>query len=165
MKNKMRSKQNILLRKINNRVIFKFFSLVKLPMAFLSGLRIETLDSQECMVSVRYNYLTKNPFKSIYFACQSMAAELSSGMLCFRATEGHNVALLVVGVEAKYTKKAVGKINFTCSNGPQIQVSVLKALESGKGEAVTVKSVGVDEAGDIVSEFQFTWSFKKRRAK
>lgn len=143
----------------------KLFFLVKLPMAFLAGLRISKLQDEECVVSVKYNYLTKNPFKSMYFACQAMAAELSSGMLCFRAIEEHNVALLVVGMEAKYTKKAVGKINFTCSDGRQIQATVQKALESGKGETVTVKSVGVDEAGDIVAEFQFTWSFKKRRAK
>ena len=99
----------------------------------------------------------------MYFACQAMAAELSSGMLCFKATEGYNIALLVVGMKAKYTKKAVGKINFTCSDGPQIQATVQQALESGKGEAVTVKSVGVDEAGDAVAEFQFTWSFKNRK--
>ncbi len=143
----------------------KFFFLLKLPMAFLAGLRISKLQNEECVVRVKYNYLTKNPFKSMYFACQAMAAELSSGMLCFKATEGQNMALLVVGMEAKYTKKAVGTINFTCSDGPQIQATVQKALESGKGEAVTVKSVGVDEAGDAVAEFQFTWSFKKRRAK
>ena len=101
----------------------------------------------------------------MYFACQAMAAELSTGMLCFEAVKVHNVALLVVGMESNYIKKAVGKISFLCEEGNQIQATVQKALESGKGEAIKVKSVGKDEAGDIVSEFYFTWSFKKRRAK
>ena len=143
----------------------KLFFLIKLPMAFLAGLRINKLYKEECVVTVKYNYLTKNPFRSMYFACQAMAAELSTGMLCFEAVKGHNMALLVVGMEVSYTKKAIGKISFKCLEGDQIQATVQKALESGKGEAIKVKSVGKDEAGDIVSEFYFTWSFKKRRAK
>lgn len=143
----------------------KLFFLLKLPMAFLAGLRIRKLFKEECTVSVKYNYLTKNPFKSMYFACQAMAAELSTGMLCFEATKVHNVALLVVGMEANYTKKAIGKIDFTCSEGAHIQATVQKALASGKGETIKVKSVGVDQTGDTVAEFYFTWSFKKSRAK
>lgn len=141
----------------------KLFFLLKLPMGFLAGLRIVKLQKEECTVNIKYNYLTKNPFRSMYFACQAMAAELSTGMLCFEAVKGHNVALLVVGMEANYTKKAVGKINFTCSEGTKIQATVQQALESGKGEAIKVKSVGVDQAGDVVSEFYFTWSFKQRK--
>lgn len=141
----------------------KFFFLLKLPMGLLAGLRIAKLQKEECTVSIKYNYLTKNPFKSMYFACQAMAAELSTGMLCFEAVKGHNMALLVIGMEVAYTKKAIGKINFICTEGDQIQATVQKALTNGKGEAVKVKSVGVDEAGDVVSEFHFTWSFKKRK--
>lgn len=132
-------------------------------MGFLAGLRIVRLQKEECEVKIKYNYLTKNPFKSMYFACQAMAAELSTGMLCFEAVKGHNVSLLVVGMEAQYTKKAVGKISFLCSEGSQIQATVQEALESGQGETIKVKSVGVDEAGEVVSEFYFSWSFKKRK--
>ena len=92
----------------------KLFFLLKLPMGFLAGLRIVKLQKKECEVQIKYNYLTKNPFKSMYFACQAMAAELSTGMLCFEAVKEHYVALLVVGMEANYTKKAVGKISFKC---------------------------------------------------
>ena len=141
----------------------KLFFLFKLPMGFLAGLRIVKLQKEECVVNIKYNYFSKNPFKSIYFACQAMAAELSTGMLCFEAVKGYNVALLVVAMEANYTKKAVGKINFTCSEGRKIQATVQQALESGKGEVVKVKSVGLDQTGDVVSEFYFTWSFKKRK--
>lgn len=141
----------------------KLFFLLKLPMGFLAGLRIVTLQEEQCVVKVKHSYFTKNPFKSIYFACQAMAAELSTGMLCFEAVKEHNMALLVVGMEANYTKKAVGKISFSCSEGKEIQATVQKALKSGKGEVVKVKSVGMDEVGDIVSEFHFTWSFKKRK--
>lgn len=141
----------------------KLFFLLKLPMAFLSGLRISKLQKEECVVRVKYNYLTKNPFKSMYFACQAMAAELSTGMLCFEAVKRKNISLLVVRMEAQYIKKAVGNINFTCSEGSLIQATIQEALKSGKGETITVKSIGIDENGDTVSEFQFCWSFKKRK--
>lgn len=141
----------------------KLFFLWKLPMAFLVGLRIRQLSKEGSVVSIRYSYLTKNPFRSMYFACQAMAAELSTGILGLKACDSHNISMLVVNMEAQYSKKAVGTIHFRCDDGQAIEDVVQRAMEMGEGQTLKVKSVGVDEAGDVVSTFYFSWSFKKRK--
>ena len=66
-------------------------------MAFLAGLRIIRLQKEECEVQIKYNYLTKNPLRSIYSACQYMAAVLSTGMLCFGAVKGEVIKVKSLG--------------------------------------------------------------------
>ena len=72
-----------------------FFFILKLPMAFLARLRVRELSVDKCLVSVPYNYWNKNPFKSMYFAVQAMAAELSTGALVMLHLGNHNISILV----------------------------------------------------------------------
>jgi len=50
----------------------------KLPMGFIAGLKMEALDPSKSTVSVRFKWVNQNPFRSLYFAVLSMAAELST---------------------------------------------------------------------------------------
>ena len=68
---------------------FIFFLIWKLPMGFFAGLRVKSLDNHQSIVTVPYNYLNKNPFNSMYFAVQAMAAELSTGALTFLHLNKH----------------------------------------------------------------------------
>ncbi len=133
-------------------------------MAYLAGLRVTTLTPEHAAVSIPYKYVNKNPFQSIYFACLSMAAELSTGVLCMMHVYQSSpaVSMLVVSMEASFTKKAVGRITFTCHNGQQIQQAVEQTKATGEGVTVVATSRGVDEAGDQVAEFRFTWSLKAK---
>ena len=58
-----------------------YFLFFKLPSAYWSGVRVKSINNNECVVSVKLNWFNKNPFKSIFWAVQGMAAELSTGML------------------------------------------------------------------------------------
>ena len=62
---------------------FKFglFKILKLPLAFLTGIKIKELTEVSAVTSVQYKYLNTNPFDSLYFAVLAMSAELSTGML------------------------------------------------------------------------------------
>jgi len=143
---------------------FKLFMLSKLPMAYMADLRVSSLTPERATVTVPYKYLNKNPFGSIYFACLSMAAELSTGVLCmmhvYKATP--SVSMLVVHMEADFTKKAVGKITFFCEDGRRIQEAVEKTKATGQGVTVTATSIGLDESGEQVAEFRYTWSLKAK---
>ena len=68
---------------ITNPIKFRFFLFTKLPAAFFAGLRIHHFDANTCVVRIRYSWFSMNPFKSIYFAVEAMAAEMCSGMLAF----------------------------------------------------------------------------------
>ena len=141
---------------------FKLFLLTKLPSAFFSGLRIPEADESHCVVTVPYRWFTKNPFHSTYFACLSMAAEMSTGVLamanCYKRKP--SVSMLVVHAEAAYFKKATGRTYFSCADGAAIKAAVEQAVATGEAVTVKVRSVGTNAAGDPVAEFFITWSFK-----
>ena len=102
-----------------NPFFFKLFLFLKLPMAFLAGLKLKELIDEHSVVLIKYKYLNKNPFGSIYFACLSMEGELASGMLAASIANKSKpkLSMLIIGVTIKFTKKAVGIINFECNQG------------------------------------------------
>jgi len=57
---------------------FLFF---KLPSAFICGVRAKQIDENKCVVTVKHRWMNQNPFNSMYFAVQAMAAELATGAL------------------------------------------------------------------------------------
>lgn len=147
---------------VSNKFKFKLFMLKELPSAFLSGITVEEISEEKSMVTIPFKFLTKNPFKSMYFASQAMAAELSTGVLAlsqiYRRKPG--VSMLVFDMDAHFSKKATTTIAFTCNDGVKIKEAVEETMRTGLGVTVSVNSTGIDQAGDIVSEFNFVWTFK-----
>jgi hypothetical protein len=152
---------------ITNPIKYRLFLITKLPMGFISGLKIVELNEAKASVSVRFKWVNQNPFQSIYFAVLSMAAELSTGILAVGQVYKRNpaVSMLVVKVEADFLKKAVGKIVFTSLDGDKVAAAVEQAVATGEGVTVQCSSVGVNEDNEEVARFIFTWSFKAKSAK
>jgi hypothetical protein len=149
---------------VRHKVKFRLFLMRNLPAAWFSGLRIETVDERHCTVSVPYKWATRNPFRSTYFACLSMAAEMSTGTLAMANVYGRRpgVSMLVVGTEARFFKKATSKTFFTCSDGGLIREAVEKAIDTATPQTVTTRSQGLNAAGEVIAEFTITWSFKAK---
>lgn len=147
---------------IRNPIKFRLLLLSKLPSAFFSGVRVKYADEQKAIVTVPYKWFSTNPFRSTYFACLSMAAEMSTGVLamahCY--SEDPPISMLVLKVEGNFSKKATGLTSFTCDDGHLVQYAIREAASSGKGTISTMRSVGTNENGEIVAEFNITWSFK-----
>jgi hypothetical protein len=143
------------------------FTFFKLPSAFWSGVRVKSISSQTCVVTVKHGWFNQNPFKSMYFAVQAMAAEFTTGALVmFHIKEsGKNISMLVAQNKAVFTKKATGKITFTCSQGNLIAEVIQKAIDTNEGQTVWLTSIGVNEKGEQVSEMQFEWTIKARSQK
>ncbi|MGY5354860.1 DUF4442 domain-containing protein [Wenyingzhuangia sp. IMCC45467] len=141
---------------------FNRFILFKLPSAYICGVRLVTLNDSVSVAKVKFKWINQNPFRSIYFAVLAMAAELSTGTLVLKQTQESNTkfSTLVVGMNAQFTKKAVGKIHFTCKNGIEIKNHINTAIATKEGVAFTLNSIGVDEQGDEVARFEFSWSIK-----
>ena len=148
-----------------NKFKLKLFFLQRMPMGFLAGMRVLKFNDSTCEVSVPYNTITKNPFKSVYFAVQAMAAELSTGVVAMDAVmrSSKKVSMLVFDMNASFTKKARSTIVFTCNQVEEINNAVKKAVDTGEGVTINVKSKGIDKDGDVVSEFNFTWTFKSKK--
>ncbi|TPG67148.1 PaaI family thioesterase [Hymenobacter nivis] len=151
-------------RQVLSPLKLRLFLLRKLPMAALAGLRLRELTPEAATVTIRYKYLTQNPFRSIYFACLAMAAELASGLQAMLHVQaGGPVSMLVTGLEATFTKKATGLIAFTCPDGAAIAQAVAESRATGEGRTAVCTSTGRDEAGDVVAVFRVTWSFRAKR--
>jgi hypothetical protein len=149
-------------RTATNPFLFRLYLLTRLPSAFFAGLKISHLDTDTCTVTVPYKWFTRNPFRSTYFACLAMAAEMSTGALVMNLVYRRNppVSMLVIHLEANYAKKATGRTRFTCTDGPAIQSAIQGALTTGEGQTVRARSAGTNASGDLVAEFYITWSFK-----
>jgi len=149
---------------IRNGLKYRLFLLRNLPAAYFAGLKIEAVNRDHCRVSVPFKWFTKNPFRSTYFACLSMAAEMSTGVLAMASVYKRrpSVSMLIVGMEASFGKKATGKTCFTCPDGQQIREAVERAIATATPQTITVRSTGHNDTGDLVAEFTFTWSFKSK---
>jgi len=133
-------------------------------MALLAGLRVTELDTKHAVVTVPYKPLNKNPFKSMYFAVMSMAAELSSGIQAIAHVKDapKPISMLVLNMQASFTKKARTRVKFVCNDGDKIAKAITESLKTGEGKTVEVDSTGYDTSGDVVATFQFTWTFKAK---
>ncbi len=154
-------------RRMLNPFLFRAFMLAKLPLGLFAGMKVRSLDADRCQTSVPYGWRSTNPFRSIYFAAQSMAAELSTGAIAMLAVDSAPapVAMLITGLESTFTKKATALTTFTCEEGAKLFAAVRETVETGEPAVVSVETVGRMVDGTEVSRFVFTWSFKKRTSR
>ena len=136
--------------------------MLKLPSAWLTGVRVVEIDDNSCRVRVKHRWINQNPFNSMYFAVQAMAAELSTGALVMRKIQksGVKISMLVAQNKSSFSKKATGKIIFSCNDGDKINNAISETISSGEGQTFWMRSVGTNEDDVIVSEFHFEWTIK-----
>jgi hypothetical protein len=155
--------QNQIKMKVSAGKLNKFL-FFKLPSAYLCGVRVKQIDEEKCEVTVKHRWINQNPFNSIYFAVQAMAAELSTGALVINQIQesGKSISMLVANNKSNFTKKATGKITFKCVDGKIAKNAIQEALRSGEGQVFWMKSIGINENGDQVSVMDFEWSVKMK---
>ena len=138
---------------------FLFF---KLPSAFWCGVRVKSITSQSCTVTVKHRWINQNPFRSMYFAVQAMAAELSTGALVISKIKEskRDISMLVANNKSNFTKKATGRITFTCTDGDLIEAAIQQTIATGEGQTFWMKSIGINQKGEQVSEMDFEWSVR-----
>ena len=151
----------VTVKKLNTYLLFK------LPAAFFTGVRAKELSDAICKVSVKHRWINQNPFKSMFWAVQGMAAELTTGALVMRkiAESGEKISMLVANNKANFSKKATGRITFHCNEGLKIDKIIQKAIETGEGQTIWLNSTGINEEGIQVSSFSFEWTIKLKASK
>ncbi len=138
------------------------FLLFKLPSAFITGVRVVLLDEEKSVIKVKHRWINQNPFKSMFWAVQGMAAEFATGILMVREIQnsGKKISMLVTNMDATFTKKATGMIRFECNQAALIRETIQKAIDTKEGQTVVLTSEGFNEEGISVSKFNFEWSVK-----
>ncbi|MBI1288145.1 MAG: DUF4442 domain-containing protein [Flavobacteriales bacterium] len=155
------------INRIQNSFLFNLFLLKELPLAWVAGCSLKKITPEACQIRMPFGWRNQNPFKSIYFAAQSMSAEMSTGMLAVLAIENSNesIAMLVSNIEGEFTKKANASVTFTCEDGQKMFDAITETCKTGEAVLVPMKTVGRMDDGTEVSNWTFTWSVKKRSRK
>ena len=137
--------------------LYTFF---KLPSVWWCGVRIIAFKNDYCEASVKHRWINQNPFKSIFWAVQGMAAELTTGVLLMNEIQSSNkkISMLVINNKANFSKKARGKITFSCSPENKIAEAIKKLVKSREPQTLWLTSRGIDENQDVVSTFEFEWT-------
>ena len=143
---------------------YNFFTLIKLPAAWISGVRVSKVTDKFCEGKVRHRWINQNPFKSMYWAVQGMAAELTTGIFLIERIRSNKtpISMLVLNNKANFKKKARGVITFRCDDGLKANKAIDKAIQTRESSLISMRSVGKDYSGDIVSEFIFEWTIKAK---
>ena len=138
------------------------FNLFKLPSAYFTGVRTKSINDTTCVVTVKHRWINQNPFKSMFWAVQGMAAELTTGALVMGKIRdsGHNISMLVANNNATFLKKATGRITFECKEGKKIDQAISEAISTGEGRTVWLNAKGFNKEGIQVSDFNFEWTMK-----
>jgi len=156
----------ILVKNIKNMKLspskLNMFLMFKLPSAYFCGVRTKYIDSSKCIVTVRHKWINQNPFKSLYWAVQGMAAELTTGALVMMKIRdsGERISMLVAANNASFSKKATGKITFVCDAGNSIDRAISEAISTREGQTLKLYAIGTNAEGVEVSSFNFEWTLK-----
>ena len=148
-------------RSLLGPVKFRLFSLVSMPTARFAGLRVDHLDDSSCVTSIPGGWRSQNPFKTMYWAVQGMGAELATGAAPFAMSKSmtEKLRMFVVGTDATFTKRAKGRISFTCNDVSAAKEAIEMSASTGESVECDMSAVGMDSSGDIVSEWIFKWNF------
>ena len=139
-----------------------FFLMFKLPSAYFCGVRTKFIDDTKCIVTVKHKWINQNPFNSMFWAVQGMAAELTTGAMVMAKIKesGEKISMLVANNKASFTKKATGRITFECHEGYLIDSAIEKTINTGEGQTFWMNSRGINDDGVEVSNFNFEWTIK-----
>ena len=148
-------------RGLKSRMKFRTFAAMSMPAAWFAGLMMDKLDNESCVTSLPGGWRTQNPFKTMYWAVQGMGAELATGAAPFAMSRSmpEKLRMFVVGTEAKFVKRAKGRITFTCNDVTAAREAIEESMKSGESVERDFVSIGTDSSGDIVSEWVFKWNF------
>ncbi len=151
------------LRLVNAPWRMRLFLLWKLPSAWFTGISVVRCGDVECTVSLPYRWQSQNPFRSIYFAAQCAAGELSTGLLAMTALQGRpNISMLVTRIEAEFLKKSAATLLFTCTAGTEVEATVAEALKREDAQILRMESTGCLPDGTVAARVWITWSFKRK---
>ena len=149
------------IKKLSKPLRFRIFTTLKMPSSAFVGLRIQEFSMDSCTTSLPGGWRTQNPFQSMYWAVQGMAAEMSTGAFPFAISKSisQRLRMYVVGLESDFIKRAKGKIIFQCSNLSEAYIAVEESINTKKPVNCVLISTGKDSSGEVVSKWLFKWNF------
>ena len=104
---------------------------------------MDEIDDKICTTSLPGGWRTQNPFKTMYWAVQGMGAELATGAVPFAISRSmsEKLRMFVVGTDAKFIKRAKGRITFRCDEVMKAREAIEESMKSRKPVEVDLISL------------------------
>ena len=150
--------------KLTNSFFLNLFFLKNLPTAWFWGIKCQKATPDEATVYIKHNWFNKNPYKSTYFAALAGAGEFATGILATSALSVRNekISMLVLHMEASFSKKATGITYFTCTQGQAVRDVIEMAVKNNTPQTMIMSAIGKNEQSEQVCEVKITWTFKAK---
>jgi hypothetical protein len=151
-------------KSIRSRLKMLAFMGTKMPMGMIAGLRVKAIDLDSCTVSLPGGRRTQNPFGSTYWAAQGMAAEMATGVHGYVLTHSAPVPvrMILAGCEGEFTRMCKGPSTYVFSQGTTVREAIETTLRTGESLTCATEVIGYDGAGEQISKWTFTWSFRAK---
>jgi acyl-coenzyme A thioesterase PaaI-like protein len=124
--------------------------------------KLELINDDEAVVSIRLRRRTRNHLKSMYFGALAVGADVAAGLHAFYFSDelGVKPAFVFRSMKGTFHKRAMGTVWFTSSDGQKVKETVLLAQTSGERQhaLVTVEARTAD--GESVATFEMEISIK-----
>lgn len=146
---------------------FEDFLRQNVPMIDYSGLNIEYLDHEKCIIKMPFIPQNKNHVNSMYFGSILIGTEVSAGVLAFYhlKCDKQNSTVVFKDVCGSFLKRAEADTYFICSDSAAISEAIKEATRTKQRVNVTVNVIGVTNLNDLnekVSDFKITVSVKNK---
>jgi hypothetical protein len=151
---------------IKDTIFLRAFSFLKIPLLYMSGVKVQRVSREECVVMIPFKRLNKNHLGSMYFGALCIGADAAGGLIAayrLRELKGAKGSLIFKDFQAKFLKRPEGDTTFSCMDGLAIDEAVQKARETGERVDIPVKVTArvPEKFGDEpVAEFVLTLSLK-----
>ena len=126
--------------------------------------RLERIDDQEAIISIRLRRRTRNHLKSMYFGALAVGADVAAGLHAFYFSDelGVKPAFVFKSMKGTFHKRAMGTVFFRSAEGQVVKQVVELAKSTGERQhaLVTVEATTAD--GESVATFEMEISVKVR---
>ena len=139
----------------------------RIPMLFLAGPSVVTLDPAHATIRIPLNWLTRNHLGSMYIGALVCGADLAAGLLAQQHIRRapRPVSLIFQDLHAEFLRRPDGDCDFTCEHGAVAEALVAQALSGDTRVSAPLEVVArvPSRSGDEpVARFTLTLSLKAR---
>lgn len=124
--------------------------------------RLEQLDDQIVIVSIRLRRRTRNHLRSMYFGALAVGADVTAGLHAFYFADKHGKrpSFVFRSMQATFHRRATETVYFTCHEGAKIEAIVLQAMETAERVHATVRVEAHSASGEHVASFDMEISIR-----
>lgn len=150
---------------LSKRPIFHPAVAIRMPLLALSRARLVELNLNEATSFLPFALTNRNPFGSMYFAAQLMAAELACGGLVLLHNENHeqNFSPIVKHIDVEFMRAGFGDITYHCSQGVKAARMLERALRTGDRVEEVFEIEGTTKADGVITRVAITWSARHKK--